>query len=123
MAEKQEVRCVKRYWDSTRSKRFYPGMIWDIDPEEPAAAYFEGWAPGTKVYHKERGSKTKAVKETHRIIPGGKSLAPEETEEKTSPPAATEEGELEKEGMCRHCGKGPFKNLGAHLKHCPVVSG
>jgi hypothetical protein len=36
---------------------------------EPVAMYFD-FPPGTEVYHKERGGKDKAAKETTRIVPG-----------------------------------------------------
>lgn len=72
MAEKQIVRCIKPCWDGTRCIYYMPGDQDAVDPERPIAQYFEGWAPGTKVYWKKPGNKRLGTdpEETFRIIPG-----------------------------------------------------
>ena len=63
------AKCLRKCWDSGRSRQYYPGDQDDINPLEPIAMYFE-FPPGTEVYHKESGTKNKAAKSTTRIIPG-----------------------------------------------------
>ena len=70
MAEKQVVRCVQDCWDSKRNRYYVRGDQDSVDPLEPLAKYFEGWAPETEVYHKIPGTKTTPSRETTRIIPG-----------------------------------------------------
>jgi len=103
MSETQVVKCIQRCYDGKRMRRYYPGDTDNIDPLEPVAQYFEGFAPGTVVYSKIRGSKVKVIVETTKTIPGG--VAPKEEPEET---------------LCPDCGKGPFKNMGAHKQHCRV---
>lgn len=100
----QSVTCTTRCNDSTTSRRYHPGDVDTIDPMNPIAQYFEGWAPGTVVYQKIKGSKDTPAKVTTRTIPGGVAFV-----------ATQEKDDSE---MCPECGKGPFKNMGAHTQHC-----
>ena len=83
MAEPQMVRCVVPCWWAEKAIYFVPGDEAMIDPENPIAMYFDGFKPGTKVYHKTKGSTrkgaTKEPKETFRVVPG--KVEEEETEE------------------------------------------
>ena len=106
-----EVKCIRRCFDNTLARRYWPGDMAKIDPISPLAQYFEGFPPGVEVYHKVRGSKTEPVKETVKVIPGAAAVAPLAPEPPA--PVAAPAGEV-----CPDCGKGPFKNLGAHQQHC-----
>lgn len=57
MEEKQNLVCNKPCWDSkaTRLYTFGEKAMRMIDPSEPLAQYFDGWPPGTEVYHKKNG--------------------------------------------------------------------
>lgn len=52
---KQEVVCNRPCWDSSTATYYTFGNVALIDPKTPIAQHFDGWAPGTIVYHKERG--------------------------------------------------------------------
>lgn len=127
MAE-QTVTCVRECFYSKRKRHYTPGDQDKIDPREPVAQYFTGWAPGTEVYHKVRGSKDKEVKETTKIIPGATPVMVEGGPEPAAPaapataPAPVEGGAADNEFPCDLCdgayiGKSAA-SLAAHKIHC-----
>lgn len=82
------VKCIHECFDSKRARRYYPGDQDNIDPKEPVAKYFEGFPPGTEVYFKEPGSKTKPIKEGFRVIPGKVEEKPKEEKQEEKAAAA-----------------------------------
>ena len=106
----QSVQCINRCTDSTTSRRYHPGDVDSIDPMNPIAQYFDGWAPGTVVYQKIKGDKLTAAKGGTKTIPGLVVTKPE-----AKPEANSDGGNS---GSCPDCGKGPFSNMGAHKQHC-----
>lgn len=110
----QVVTCVRRCRDGKTAKRYFPGDTDNIDPMDPIAMYFDGWADGTEVYHEIKGNKLRDKQITTRIVGkvAAKIPAPE------SPAPEVVEQVAEEDTMCPDCGKGPFKNIGAHKQHC-----
>ena len=116
---RQEVRCTKTGVFDNKTARYYRRGDTDfIEPLDPVAQYFEGWAPGTEVYHKTRGTKDKDPVIGTRIVPGKPPLTEEEQataqserDERELNRLLTEKREREAQGFdeaadpfrCEHC--------------------
>jgi hypothetical protein len=112
MAEKQVVRCVQECWDSKRNRHYVRGDQDSIDPLEPVAKYFEGWAPGTEVYCKIPGTKTTPAMSSTRIIPGMKAEPKPETENEKSEVETADELDV----VCGYCNQ-TFKSKAGRMAH------
>ena len=116
---KQEVRCTRTGVFDNKTARYYRRGDTDfIEPLDPVAQYFEGWIPGTEVYHKTKGTKDEDPIQTTRIVPGAIPLTKEELkiaqserDERELNRLQTEKREREAQGFdeaadpfkCEHC--------------------
>ena len=120
MAESQKVQCVKRCRDNKTGLRYHIGNTGDIDPSQPIAMYFKGFAPGTKVYHEIKGTKPKFDGNGNKLSDG----TPIKVTTITVPGETIDVGDLDEEPAlfeCNICGRKDLKSqhgLDIHMKSC-----
>lgn len=108
-----EVRCNRRCWDGVKCLRYLPDRMYDIDPLEPIAKYFD-LPKGTEIYHKIKGGKDTPSIETTRIV-GGEIKLPAKQEKTVT--------QTEKPKFVCACGFETNSKAGlyAHFRGCDVM--